>query len=98
MEYYSFAWDENKNVLNQKKHDISFAEAKTVFYDENAFDFYDIDHSEDEDRFILLGLSNKVRILVVSYCFNVEQSIIRIISSRKATKKESKFYNSGGKL
>ena len=98
MEYYSFAWDDNKNVLNQKKHDISFEEAKTVFYDENAFDFYDIDHSEDEDRFILLGLSNKVRILVVSYCFNVDQSIIRIISSRKATKKESEFYTSGGKL
>ena len=98
MKYYSFTWDENKNVLNQKKHDISFEEAKTVFYDENAFDFYDIDHSEDEDRFILLGLSNKVRILVVSYCFNVDQSIIRIISSRKATKKESEFYISGGKL
>src|SRR4030042_2870804 len=98
MEYYSFMWDEKKYILNQKKHDISFEEAKTVFYDENAFDFYDIDHSKDEDRFILLGLSNKVRILVVSYCFNEEQSIIRIISSRKATKKESEFYNSGGKL
>ena len=57
MEYYSFSWDEKKNTLNKNKHNVSFEEAKTVFYDDNAIDFFDIDHSENEDRFLLLGLS-----------------------------------------
>ena len=97
MKYYSFSWDEKKDGKNIKKHKVSFVEAKTVFFDDRALDFFDIDHSKDEDRFLLLGLSNKVRILVVSYCLKKEQAVIRIISARKATKKETEYYHSGGK-
>ncbi len=95
MKYYVFSWDKKKNNTNTKKHHVSFAEAQTVFYDDRAIDFYDIDHSQDEDRFLLLGLSNKVRILVVSYCLKKEQAIIRIISARTATKKETDHYCGG---
>jgi uncharacterized protein len=94
MKYYSFSWDNKKNLSNQKKHNISFDEAKTVFYDENALEFFDPDHSVDEDRYLLLGLSNKLRILLVSYTLESEH-IIRIISARKATKNETKQYPGG---
>lgn len=87
-----FEWDKNKAALNKRKHGISFEEASTVFYDDNALEFDDPDHSKDEDRFIMLGLSFKTRMLVVNHCLRKSGSIIRIISSRKATKKEARRY------
>jgi hypothetical protein len=83
-----FEWDEKKNKANESKHGVSFEEAQTVFFDENAYEFGDPDHSEDEERFLMLGLSSRLRILVVSYCYRSNESVIRIISARKATKKE----------
>lgn len=92
MNKICFIWDEGKNKLNQKKHHVSFEEAKTVFFDENAVEFPDPDHFQEEDRFILLGFSFKLRILIVCYCYRESDSIIRIFSARKATKRESLNY------
>ncbi len=92
MESLRFSWDNRKNKTNQKKHGISFDEAQTVFFDDNAIEFFDIDHSKNEDRFIMLGLSYRLRILVVCHCLRKDDSEIRIISARKATKKEQKVY------
>ena len=89
-----FEWDERKSRANRKKHGVSFEEAQTVFLDEHALRFYDPDHSEEEDRFILLGLSFALRELVVCHCFRAGESVIRIISARKANKKESNEYRS----
>lgn len=96
MEDLSFSWDEQKNRLNQKKHGVSFEEAQSVFYDEDAVEFFDPDHSE-EDRFILLGLSLKLRTLVVCHCYRERESMIRIISARKATARERKYYEEGNR-
>ena len=87
-----FDWDENKNTINRQKHKISFEEAKTVFYDENALLIDDPDHSETEDRFILLWLSREAKLLVVCHCYRQSDTVIRIISARKATKTEAKYY------
>ena len=87
-----FEWDESKEKANIAKHGISLDEAKTVFYDENARLIADPDHSEDEDRFILMGLSSSLRLLVVCHCYRVDEKVIRIISARKATRPESKSY------
>lgn len=87
-----FEWDNEKNRINKKKHGVSFEEAKTVFYDDNAIQFWDEDHSEEEERFLLLGRSSKMRILLIIHCFREQESIIRIISARKATRKESVEY------
>ncbi|GEM_PF-70912 len=87
-----FEWDPAKNKENKRKHGVSFEEAKAVFYDPNAIQFFDPDHSEAEDRFILLGMSYQLRILVVCHCYRKEDSVIRIISARKANKKESINY------
>ncbi|MCL0074248.1 BrnT family toxin [Dehalococcoidia bacterium] len=87
-----FTRDNKKDKINQKKHGVSFREARTVFYDENARLIYDPDHSIEEDRFILLGLSSRLRILLVCHCYRKNEAIIRIISARKATKKEQKRY------
>ena len=87
-----FIWDLKKASSNQKKHNVSFSEAKSVFYDEFAVQFFDEEHSEAEDRFIMLGMSNESRVLVVCHCERNEDDSIRIISARKATKKEHKFY------
>ena len=87
-----FTWDDSKNPINQKKHRVSFEEAQTVFFDEYAIEFDDPDHSDDEDRFLLLGLSQQFRVLVVCHCFRKNESEIRIISAKKATKKEQKTY------
>ena len=87
-----FCWDDNKNLANQRKHGVSFEEAQSVFFDENALEYYDPDHSIGEDRYLLLGLSYRLRVLVVSYCFRKDDSEIRIISARKATKREQKAY------
>jgi len=87
-----FEWNERKNRLNRKKHGISFEEAQTVFFDEHAIEYFDPDHSLDEERFLLLGRSFKLRILLVSYCYRKAEDVIRIISARKATKLEQKPY------
>ena len=92
MELLKFEWDENKNRTNKVKHKISFEEAKTVFYDVEALVIDDPDHSEDEERFIILGESNKANLLVVCHCYRVSETVIRIISARKATKIESSQY------
>ena len=92
MKKISFKWDIKKAESNKKKHKISFEEAKSVFYDDSAIEFFDTEHSPKEDRFILLGISSILRILVVCYCTRENNTIIRIISARKATKKEQKFY------
>ena len=84
-----------KGAKNKKKHGVSFQEAKSVFYDDCAIQFYDESHSVQEDRFLLLGLSNETRILLVCHCERDDGEIIRIISARKATKSESKHYGGG---
>ena len=95
MNEIRFDWDSTKASLNKKKHGVSFEEASTVFYDENAIEFHDPDHSENEDRFVMLGMSSKLRILVVCHCIRESGSMIRIISARKATKRESSRYRVG---
>ena len=92
MNVLIFTWDDSKNIANKDKHGVSFEEAQAVFFDEQAIEFDDSDHTEDEDRFILIGLSQKLRVLVVCHCFRSNESEIRIISARKATKKEQNFY------
>jgi uncharacterized protein len=89
---YQFIWNHTKDHANILKHSVSFEEALTVFYDENAIEFYDIGHSEYEDRFLMLGFSNKFRLLLISYSYKEKEKSIRIISARKATKKESVNY------
>ena len=91
-----FAWDEAKAAENLKKHRVSFEEASTVFADENGRLKHDPDHSQKEDRFVLLGFSAMVRILMVCHAYRENDEVIRIISARKATPKERKQY--GGYL
>jgi len=91
MDHLNFEWDANKNASNIKKHSVSFDEAKTVFTDEYARLISDPDHSEDEDRFILLGASIDSKLLVVCHCVREGESI-RIISALKADKQERKVY------
>ena len=92
MDEIKFGWDPRKAKQNLQKHKVSFEEAATVFYDENATVFFDPDHSKNEDRFLMLGISWRLRVLVVCYCLRKKGSQIRIISARKATKKEEKYY------
>ena len=87
-----FEWDANKDIINRKKHHISFEEAQTVFYDENALLIDDPERSIEEERFILLGFSRRANLLVVCHCYRQSESVIRIISARKATKKEEHAY------
>ena len=87
-----FVWDIRKAETNLRKHGVSFDEAATVFDDIDALCLYDPDHSQDEDRFILLGLSASTRILVVCHCYREEEEVVRIISARKATDKERSEY------
>ena len=87
----SFEWDEEKNIINQDKHGVSFEEAKTVFYDEDAWLEYDESHSAEEDRFRLLGSSLYGNVLLVVHCIR-DKDVIRIISSRKASKTETRNY------
>ena len=89
----TFEWDENKNLTNQRKHGISFEEAKTVFEDTYAILFDDPDHSEYEERFLIIGMSSAKGICIVSHCYRGEQEKIRIISARKATKTERSVYD-----
>lgn len=95
MDDISFAWDEQKAVQNARKHKVSFEEAMSVFLDENAIEYFDPDHSEDEDRFLMLGVSWRLRMLVVHYALRQRDRQIRIISARKATKDETKAYSWG---
>ncbi|NIM11571.1 MAG: BrnT family toxin [Candidatus Aminicenantes bacterium] len=92
MDAIRFTWDARKDKANQKKHGISFSEAKTVLNDANARLIYDPDHSLEEERFIMMGLSISFRLLVVVHCYNEDNNLIRIISARKASKKERKQY------
>jgi len=87
-----FNWDEDKEIANVKKHGISFREAVSIFEDPNLLIKPDVDHSNEEDRFIILGLSDKPRLLVVCHCYRESDTIIRIISARKATRHESEEY------
>lgn len=86
-----FEWDSNKAASNRKKHGISFEEAQSVFYDDFAVQFFDED-SVSEDRFLMLGMSNEARILIICYCERDSGNVIRIISARKATQSERQFY------
>ena len=92
-----FKWDERKNRSNQRKHGISFDEAQSVFFDEEAIEYSDPQHSSEESRFLLLGRSYRLRILVVCHCLRESASVIRIISARKATPKERLAYGRRGK-
>ena len=92
MKAIQFEWDKNKEKINLAKHKIAFEEAQSVFDDDNARLIFDPDHSEDEKRFILLGLSFSLKVLVVVHCYRDEENIIRLISARKATKIEEKNY------
>ena len=92
MEALYFTWDENKNAINIAKHHVSFDEAKTVFYDDNAILIPDPDHSETEERFLILGNSFTANLLVVCHCYRQSETEIRIISARRATKNETKQY------
>ncbi len=87
-----FEWNKSKNTLNAKKHGVTFEDAQTAFYDEQALVFDDPDHSDEEDRFILLGTNHKLNTLVVCHCYREKETVIRIISARKATKGEEQFY------
>lgn len=87
-----FEWDDNKNAINRNKHKIAFEEAKTVFEDPEALVIDDPDHSEHEERFIILGFSNRANLLVVCHCYRESETVIRIISARKATVTESRQY------
>ena len=91
-----FEWNDEKNKINIKKHGVSFEEASTVFYDTNAIVFDDPDHSTEEDRFLILGISRKMHLCIVSHCYRDKDEIIRIISARKATKREVKTYSGQG--
>lgn len=92
MDGLTFEWDPSKDRANQRKHGVSFDEAQSVFLDENAIRFFDPDHSAEEDRFLMLGMSWKLRVLIVCHCHRSKDAVIRIISARKANKRESMDY------
>lgn len=93
MAEINFDWNPRKSAENRRKHGVSFEEASTVFTDEHALLIDDPDHSKEEDRFILLGLSSSLRMLVVCHCYRESDELIRIISARKANRKERESYN-----
>jgi uncharacterized DUF497 family protein len=92
MRNIQFDWDPKKAAENVKKHGVTFEEARTVFFDERAKLIDDPDHSEDEDRFVLLGVSNTLKVILVCHCYRQEGNVIRIISARKASRHETKQY------
>jgi len=87
-----FVWNEAKNRANERKHGVSFEEAQTAFLDEKAKVYFDPDHSDTEDRFILLGISFQLRVLIVCHCHREGGLVVRIISARKADKREQENY------
>ncbi|MCD8120354.1 MAG: BrnT family toxin [Lachnospiraceae bacterium] len=93
MESIRFEWDENKNRINKIKHRNSFEEATSVFYDAEAIVIDAPEHSEEEERFLILGLSRKANLLVVCHCCRDSDTVIRLISARRATKNETRQYN-----
>ncbi len=93
MASLKFEWDKKKASANARKHKVTFDEAKSVFYDERARLIDDPEHFDDEDRFVLLGMSSAVRMLVVVHCYRESESTIRLISARKATRPETRIYN-----
>ena len=95
MNEMRFEWDEAKNRQNRRKHGVTFEEAQTVFFDEGALRFFDPDHSDDEDRFLMLGISFRLRVLIVCHCHRTNDTVIRLISARKADKQEETDYWSG---
>jgi len=95
MEEIRFEWDPAKDALNQAKHGVSFEEARTVFFDPYALVIDDPDHSVGEDRFVILGHSRTLRMLVVAHCYRTDLGVIRIFSARKATKNETTRYSRG---
>ena len=88
----NFVWDTRKAEANLRKHGVSFEDAATVFDDTDTLCIYDPDHSQEEDRFVLLGMSASARILVVCHCYREEGEVVRIISARKATERETEQY------
>jgi uncharacterized protein len=92
MSSIQFEWDSTKAQVNLRKHKVSFEDAQSVFSDEHALLIDDPDHSQEEDRFVLLGLSHSLRLLVVVHCYRVEGRVIRIISARKADRDEQSIY------
>ncbi len=92
MKNLIFEWNNAKAKENLKKHGVSFEEAQSVFFDDNAVQFWDDKHSDYEERFLMLGMSNKIRILLIVHCYREDESTIRIISARKATKNEKIEY------
>lgn len=92
MDCLKFEWDNLKNAINKRKHGISFEEAQTVFCDELALLIDDPDHSIKEERFVILGLSQQANILVVCHCYRERETVIRIISARRATRREIEVY------
>ena len=92
---YYFNWDENKNRINLEKHGITFEEASTVFFDDRAILFDDPEPSIDEDRFLLLGMSETAKVCIVCHCYRESDTVIRIISARQATRKEEQRYVRG---
>ena len=97
MDYLFITWDEKKNITNQNKHGIAFEDAKYAFWDDFAVKFRDRKHSHDEDRFLLLGKDVCDRVLIICHCCLESESVVRIISARKATKTERTYYVGGGK-
>lgn len=95
MDILRFEWDPNKDAINQRKHGLSFESAKEVFYDELAILFDDPDHSEEEERFLIIGSLRTEQICIVSHCYRENESCIRIISARRATKAEKQIYFDG---
>ena len=93
MEKIRFEWDENKNRTNIRKHGISFQEASTAFFDPLGLIRYDPDYSKEEERYLLLGMTSSLRLLVVSYCIREAFENVRIISARRATRRECHQYN-----
>jgi uncharacterized protein len=87
-----FEWDSAKATANLRKHKVSFESARSVFYDELAVQFFDEEHSDDEDRFLMLGMSSDGRLLLVCHCERQPDEVIRIISARRATATEARFY------
>ena len=90
-----FEWDPPKASANLRKHKVSFEEAKSVFYDEFAVQFFNDEHSGDEARFLMLGMSSNAGLLLVVHCEREQDAVIRIISARKASKRECAFYQGG---
>ena len=96
MSEIRFEWDSAKAEENLRKHSVSFEEAQTVFYDDFAIEFYDDTHSQWEDRFLLLGYTSQLRLMMVCHCYRESDSVIRIISARKATMNEARYYRRNG--